>query len=71
MTKKNKIYKIPNKPFTYKEKNSGKPELDDPVPKDIDIMVYYTNKNEKIIVTNWWIYPTYDFIFGIPDKTNK
>ena len=32
---------------------------------------YFPSKNEEIDVLYWQRYPTYDFIFGVPVKTNK
>ena len=60
------MLKIPNKVDKYDEdKESGceKTEYE-------ECFVYEPNKGEKINVVAWIKYPSYDFIFGYPDRTN-
>lgn len=35
-----------------------------------DCFVYEPVRGEKVKVVAWVRYPSYDFIFGVPDKTN-
>ncbi|MCK4636181.1 MAG: hypothetical protein KAT32_04950 [Candidatus Moranbacteria bacterium] len=59
------MLKIPNKIETYKEdKESGV------IIEDIGQLVYEPVKGEKINIVSWIKYPSYDFLFGFPDKTN-
>lgn len=58
--------KIPNKVKKYEEdRNAGCEitEWEDPV-------IYEPVKGEKINIVSWVKYPSYDFLFGYPDKTN-
>ena len=59
------MVKIPNKVKTYKEgKEPGCKKV------DFDELIYEPAKGEKINVVSWVRYPSYDFLFGYPDKTN-
>ena len=58
--------KIPNEVDRYEEdKECGCEETN-----YTKCFVYEPNKGEKINIVSWVKYPSYDFLFGYPDKTN-
>ena len=60
------MLKIPNEVDKYEEgKERGCEET-----KYGEYFVYEPNKGEKINIIAWIKYPSYDFLFGFPDKTN-
>jgi hypothetical protein len=58
-------YKIPTVVQSF-------PEGTDPAPTTVefDTLTYEPTKGELINVVYWVRFPSYDFIFGIPDETN-
>ena len=59
-----KQFKIDNEPKSYKEGTYPK------MPDEGDEVVYEPTKGEKVNVELWVRYPSYDFIFGVPDKSS-
>ena len=60
-TMKEKVFKIPNKPITYKQ-GEAPPSMAD------HKLIFEPEMGEKIDVLVWSQYPSYDFIFGVPAK---
>ena len=58
-----KVFKIPTHVIKYE---SGKP----PENTDFDELIYEPTDGEIINVVRWERYPDYDYIFGVPAKTN-
>lgn len=56
-------YQIPPELEPYPE--GGKPEN---YPKQSDDLLYVTEAGDRIDVVLWARYPSYDFIFGVPEK---
>ena len=59
------VYKIPNTIVSYKE--GFEPDTH---PTAEQSLVYEPTEGELIHVVSWVRYPSYDFIFGIPDPKN-
>lgn len=59
-----KTTKIPAKVQSFNEGEDPKMEISD------DGLVYEPVKGQKVDVTYWVRYPSYDFIFGVPAKDN-
>jgi len=51
----------------YKKFKNGSKSIHTKTPR-----VYYTDKEkkEKVLVHGWYRFPSYDFIFGIPDSSS-
>lgn len=59
------MFQIPERVMTYEEGFEPKP----PYSPDEEV-IYEPVKGERINVVMWDRYPSYDLIFGVPDKTS-
>lgn len=54
-------------PPEHQPYNAGEPQN---APIQHENLEYYPNLNEKVNVLFWNVYPSYDFIIGVPDPTS-